>query len=221
LDGLAELLREEGSRPYSATVILANQFVHYLLLPRADFLSDDQESAVYRHCFLETFGAIAEQWELRISEADGEGARPASGIDRDLLKEIRTLFPMRHQRLDSIQPRLMAVFNEHQSLLSNDRAWLVLVERGNLIFALLDRGKLIHVRGMRIGSDWAVELPNLVERESYMAELEDPPDDLYIWQREDVGPVPSAVGSMKLHMLAESSSLDLGRTDDHAALASG
>jgi hypothetical protein len=207
LRGLATALAEQGGGRCAVTVILANSLVRYALVPRSDLLNVEQEAAVLQHCFNEIYGPASEHWALRISAAPGLPLQVASGVDRALLAELRSLFPDDRLRLRSVQPRLMAVCNAHRaalgSRLGTAPAWLLLVEPGNLCLGLIAAGGLARLRGMRCGSDWATELPWVLEREACLAELEEAPGEVLLWQRDGAAsPVPDT-GALRLRRLLD------------------
>lgn len=181
-------------------VVLANSFVRYLLVPQSDRLSAEDEAAVVRHCFQEVYGSAAEHWELRASPAPDVPVRIASGIERSLLDDLRGVVATAGVRLDSIQPRLMTVCNEHRRILDCQRAWLMLVEPGNLCLGLIDRGNLVRVRSLRVNAHWASDLPALLEREACLAELDESPGDAFLWLR--IGTAPNAPLALPLRLQA-------------------
>ncbi|MBI4996766.1 MAG: hypothetical protein HZA64_09440 [Rhodocyclales bacterium] len=181
-----------------ATVVLANSLVRYLLVPHSSRLGPEDDAAVVRHCFQEVYGDAAERWELRASPASDLPLRLASGIERSLIEDLRSVMTTLGMRLDSVQPRLMAVCNEHRRLLDRQPAWLILVEPGMLCLGLLDRGNLVRLRSLRVDAHWAADLPALLEREACLAELDEMPADAFLWLR--LGTVPSAPLSLPLRL---------------------
>lgn len=199
---LATALAEHDSGHSTVTVILANNFVRYVLVPRSGLLNQDQAAAVLRHCFDETFGEAAGSWELRVSDAPGMPLQAACGIDRELLDSLRALFPHRQRRLQSIQPRLMAVCNQHRAALGAGPAWLLLVEPGNLCLGLIAGGGLARLRSLRSGEDWATTLPALLARETCLAELDEAPGELRLWLRDRPAPRLPEIG-VRLQLLED------------------
>lgn len=154
-----------------ATVVLSNRFMHYALVPWSAALNDEaEEMAFTRHCFKGMYGDVAERWEVRLSSEKPGVARLASALDKTFLDELRALFQRSGARLASIQPHLMAVFNNCRRTLGERNAWFVMVEEGNLCLARLYRGNWISVRTMRVGSDWNDTLAAILEREAYLAD---------------------------------------------------
>lgn len=185
------------------SVVLANSFVRYLLVPQSSHLDPEVEAAVVRHCFHEAHGDAADGWEVRASPAPGMPVQVASGVDRELIEELRHAATTLGIRLESIQPRLMTVCNEHRKDLARDPAWLVLVEPGNLCLGLLDKGGLVRLRSQRIDARWVSDLPALLEREACLAELETMPGDAYLWLRIGIAPGEPLALPLRLHALQD------------------
>lgn len=165
-----------------ATVILSNHFLRYTLVPWHAELADVEEDLSFaRHCFTKVYGKDAQQWELRLNPEAPEATRLASAVDAELLAALKGVFSGAGIPLQSIQPHLMAAFNRCRSRLRQRSAWFAVIEPGNLSLALLHQGRWSRVRSLRIGSAWAVELPLILEREAYMADIETVPHEVYLW----------------------------------------
>lgn len=183
--------RAGGAARARARVILTNRLVRYVLVPWSDALGDAGEEAAFaRHCFERVYGEAAVQWELRVSDARDGLPKLASAVDAALPGALREVFAAAGVRLDSIQPGLMAVCNDYRRRLRGRHAWLALLEPGNLVLALLDHGRWVRVRSMRIGPGWRVELAQVLEREAYLADPEAATRDVFLWA--------SGLGDVKL-----------------------
>jgi len=168
-----------------AQVILSNHFVRYTLMPWSETLSNAAEDVAYaRHCFRQLYGADAEQWELRLSPERAGLPRLVSAVDARLLAALRGVFERNGVALASIQPRLMAAYNNSRLTLKNSSAWFALLEPGCLCLALLQDGRWASVRTMRIGSDWRDTLSRALEREAYLAEANADTQSVFLWAPE-------------------------------------
>jgi hypothetical protein len=203
LQVLATALESIGDRRCRASVVLDNSFVRYVLVPQSDLLSPEDEASVMRHCFQEVYGEIADQWELRVSPAPGLPVQVASGVDRPLLDGLRGVLAAAGVRLESIQPRLMAVCNEHRGALATEPAWLVLVEPGNACLGLITGGGLARLRSLRIDGGWTADLPALLEREACLAELDEMPVDVMLWHRDGAASGVPASASLRVRVLED------------------
>lgn len=203
VQALQAALPAHAGRPAHVRVILSNRLVRYALVPWSDALSDAaEETAFARHCFERVHGEASAQWDLRVS-AGGDGAPMlASAVDARLLNALREAFAAAGVRLDSIQPSLMAVYNDHRRRLQGRYAWLALLEPGQLCLALLQHGRWMRVRSMRIGPGWRVELALLLAREAYLADPAAAASDVFLWA-SGLGEVkPPETDRWQFHLLA-------------------
>lgn len=179
---LEAALAGQEKRKAFATLILSNHFMRYALVPWSEALSNDAEQMSYaQHCFRQTYGSAAANWELRLSPAPAGMPQLASAVDERLLQALRQLFARAGVTLRSVQPHLMAAFNNCRSRLQDRSAWLLLFEPGCLCLALLQQGRWASVRSMRIGADWREQLPQLLERESCMGASDSVPEAVFVW----------------------------------------
>lgn len=174
-----------SGRKMAAKVILSNHFMRYALVPWSEALNDAEEEEAYaRHCFRQQYGAAADQWELRLSAGQPGLPQLASAVDAGLLAAVRGVFERNGIALESMQPRLMAAYNNCRQALKDASAWFALYEPGSLCLALLQHGRWASVRTMRSGSDWRATLLLQLEREAYLAEANDAPRAVMLWAPE-------------------------------------
>lgn len=157
--------------PLRATVVLSNRFMRYAVVPfDANVSGPDEELALARFHFSKIHGERTKGWELRLSDAPRSVARLASAADSGLAEAIKKCFPRaRRPRLISIQPYLMAAFNQWRRAIAKENAWLVLVERGRACLALASKDGWRSVQSLRI--EEAQEWLPLIERERLRANL--------------------------------------------------
>ena len=163
--------------PAKVTVVLANRFVRYAVVPWSGALGGAAEEEAYlRHHFAKIHGERAKAWALRASGAQGGAPRLASAIDRALIDAVKECFPGKGKaKLVSIQPQLMTRFNEWRGEVPAAGAWLVLAEADRACIALHSGGRW---RSVLSGSGaWLA----LLERERYRL------------QGGDAGELPSLV----------------------------
>jgi len=127
------------------TVLLANDFVRYAVVPWSDALATEAEEQAYvRHHFARIHGERAKSWALRWSGG------LASAVDARLIEEIRLCFPPQGKaKLGSVQPEFMAAFNRARGAIPAGGAWLVLADAGRACIALHVRGKWLSVQNAR------------------------------------------------------------------------
>lgn len=186
----------------AATVVLSNRLVRYALVPWQAGLSDSQEDLSYaRHCFSRVYGKDAAQWEVRISHQAPGKPRLAGSVDAELLASLRSVLARPGIALRSIQPHLMAAFNDARRRLGRCSAWLALLEPGHLCLALLRDGHWTRVRSARIASAWREELTDMLEREAFLADDLEVPREVFVGQLEPGEPVLPELGGWQFHAL--------------------
>ena len=185
-----------------AKVILSNHFMHYAMVPWSEVLSNEQEEMAFaRHCFSRIYGAAAETWELRLSQDSAGAPQLASAVDIRLLEALRAMFARAKVELKSVQPYLMAAYNNCRNNLQKQDAWFVLFEAGNLCIALLQQGRCRSVRTLKVGSDWRNTLPLILEREAYLADLDTATNQVFLWAPEHREAAVPESGLWKINVL--------------------
>ena len=150
-----------------ASVVLADQFVRYVLLPWNETLkTPEQWLALARHRFGGLYGARAAEWEVKVTETAPMGARLACAVDRTLINELTRQFLAAGVKLISVQPFLVAAYNRIRSTVGNGSCWVVVEERGRLTLVLIQRGAWLAIRSRRCDERWRIVLPEILERES-------------------------------------------------------
>jgi len=177
LDALPAALADFRGRDVS--VVLADQFVRYVLLPwNAALKSPEQWLALARHRLGAVHGAAAADWNVRLTETAPSGPRLACALDRELLAELAARLLAANVRLVSVQPFLVAAFNRLRSDIRNavgdGSCWLVIEEPRRLTLAFIQRGVWVAVRSRRTDSGWRAALPELIQRESAFLALSEP-----------------------------------------------
>jgi hypothetical protein len=165
LDTLSQVL---GARKgHQLSIVLADSFVKYMLLPwSAALKNDDQWLALARHRLATVYGAQAAQWEVKLTATAPKGARLACAIERSLVEALAQKSVAAHTDLVSVQPFLVAAYNQIRDLAGAGSCWLVVEEPGRLTLAYLQRGAWIAVRSRRVDTNWRLVLPEIIERES-------------------------------------------------------
>ena len=169
-----------------ARLVLSNHFVRYTVVPWSDELSNEEEQAAFvRHRYTQVYGDAANDWEMLLSKGSAGVPRLASAIDRTLLDAARGIFAGSKIRLRSLQPYLMAAFNQWRREFDDGGAWLALAEPGRLCLALLHQGQWHSVRTRHIGPALAAELPLILDQERLLSGLPDAPAKVFLHVPED------------------------------------
>jgi hypothetical protein len=144
------------------TVVLSAHLVRYAVLPWSPALGNEPEWLAYaRHTFASIHGAAAAEWSIRLCRAGRRRPRVACAIDASLLEAL-----LGNERIVSIQPRLMAEFNERRAQFGQAPAWFVLQEPGRLTLSLIADGEWKLIRTRQVPEEWRSALPGLLARES-------------------------------------------------------
>jgi hypothetical protein len=155
-------------------VILSSHFTQYQLLPWRDDLNDEEEELAYaRVALTETYGDVVAGWSVRLSDDPPGELRVVAAVDGALLAALDKSALTVKARIVSVRPALTAATNSWREHFGADRsAWLVVHEEGRLCLALIEGGRWRWLRSVRVGSDWAADLPDLIEREILLAGVE-------------------------------------------------
>jgi hypothetical protein len=173
LDALPSILA--GFRNHDVSLVLADQFVRYALIPWNEALkSEAQWMALARHRLGAVHGAPAADWDVKLTETAPAGPRLACAVDRALLEAIAAVFTAANARLLSVQPFLVAAFNRIRASIAGGSCWLVIEEPGRLTLAFIQRGVWLAVRSRRADRGWRERLPEVIERESAFLALSEP-----------------------------------------------
>ena len=173
VDALPQVLAQY--RNHDVSVVIADQFVRYVLLPwNVAFKNAEQWMSLARHRLGAVHGAAAGGWEIKLTETAPQGPRLACAADRDLVQALEAKFAAANTRLASAQPFLVTAFNRIRGSIGNGSCWLVIEEPGRLTLAFIQRGVWVAIRSRRCDSGWREALPELIERESAFLALSEP-----------------------------------------------
>ena len=87
LDALPGVL--SSFKNYEVSIVLADHFVRYALLPwNAALKNDEQWLALARHRLGAVHGTAAADWEIKLTETAPTGPRLACAVDRALVGEL-------------------------------------------------------------------------------------------------------------------------------------
>jgi hypothetical protein len=91
LGALPEILK--AHRGSEASVVLADQFARYALLQHNDAVrTGEQWLALARHRFGALHGAVAADWDVKVTQTAPLGARLACAVDRELIAQLAGVF---------------------------------------------------------------------------------------------------------------------------------
>lgn len=152
-------------------VVLSSQLVRYLALPPLALTMTTEEKTVYvQGGFQEIYGAAAETWQVQVSDAAPDEAMVAVAVDRALLQGLDAIATKYQLKLSAVQPHLMQAFNLLSQKLKQPHSYFAVVEPQRVLIAKLNAGKWQQLRMLPRETDWANQLGQLVERESWLVE---------------------------------------------------
>jgi hypothetical protein len=147
LGRLAALLAAE--RPAAARVRLSGQFCRFALAPWNRGLSADEEQALARAVFLETYGDAARGWEVRVDNLNRGGALVVCAVDADLVASLAAAFTTAGWRLESVEPLFAAALERAAAASSGADAaaasWHALLENDWCSAALVEGDTFLSV----------------------------------------------------------------------------
>ena len=161
---LAEAIKPNSGE---ASIVLADQFARYVLLPWNETLkTPEQWLALAKHRFAGLHGARAAEWQIKVTETAPAGPRLACAVDRILIEKMVSVFSANGAKLVSVQPFLVAAYNRIRATVGNSSCWVVVEEPGRLTLVLIQRGAWLAIRSRRCDERWRIVLPEILERES-------------------------------------------------------
>src|SRR5262249_20856482 len=136
--------------------------VKYDVLAWSPALRTERDWVAYaQHAFQATYGAASSRWRVQVSGGGKAEPRIASAVEGDLIDALRAL-----PAVASIQPYLMAAFNDRRGAFATLPAWFVVQEPGRLTVALVADGVWKAVRSRKVQGDWRATLVDVLEREA-------------------------------------------------------
>lgn len=168
--GLLDGLLSKAQRGLPLSITLSNHYVRYRLVPAPPLsmpLADVQ--ALLRHCFRDTYGDIADAWQIRANPLPDSGDVVACAVDRALLDGLKAMAEKYGLRLVSAEPCLMSGFNVVCRRIGGQAACFVQSEPGRIMLGMLRDKKWLGLRALAATPQWKAELPAHIEREILLA----------------------------------------------------
>jgi hypothetical protein len=185
LEALREMLDGSDRSRGSATVVLSNHFVRYLVLPwMAQLVTQAEELEFARARYAKVFGEASRQWDILLSPAAPGQSRLTAAVDSGLLASLGAALACCRLHLAAVEPLLAARFNQARRSIGAN-AWLVLAERGWLLTAWISRGQWHSVRGRPINGA-IVPLAEVLEQERLLLGAEDNDAKVHVYAEDEV-----------------------------------
>jgi hypothetical protein len=164
---LRDLLVHPNVGKGEATLILSSHFVRYVVLPwSGELITEAEELEFARTRFIQVFGQWARDWTIVMSPAPAGASRLCAAVDAALIGAATGALAASGLRLRSVQPALMAQFNEWRRRIGAD-GWLAIAEQGRLLVAWIAGGQWRSVRARAL-NEAAVSLAQVLEQEQLL-----------------------------------------------------
>ena len=164
LERFAQLLSLPEWQKAEVNVVLSNRLARFAAITfGAQLKNYAAQEGFARHALAQTYGALVEQWVLRIQPGKAGTPSLVSALDQALLDGLQQACAANHLELNLVTPYLTPVFNRFQKMLNKDPAWLVINEPGYSLLALLSGGEFVAING--VNHDSIEELPMLLDRQ--------------------------------------------------------
>lgn len=204
-EALERTLQRPEWRNLALEVALSSHFVRYQLVPWQPELTPVERLAYAQFLFREVYGAVSDNWEIRLSEEPPGTASVASAIDRALLEALRRISGTVNCRLISVQPCFALAFNRLRRTMRGSPVALALAEPGRLCLGLLRDGRWLALRNQGVSEDSSAMLATMLDQAGLSA---DPPVKqaaVYLGSSDGVA-LPDTIGpEWTLHPLAPNS----------------
>ncbi len=179
---LDEMLIGLAAPGIPATVVISSRFVRYAIVPWRDNVIGEREQAGFaRHCFTNTYGQSAADWEIRISSGGFRRNALASGVDAQLLRAVENRLAAHSIPIASIQPNFMAACNRFRRELSGfESGCIAVLEPGRVALGIFDRTGWRALTARRIDTLRPEELVPVLAQELKSVESGDLPEYLFV-----------------------------------------
>lgn len=169
LDGLLNTVQVKPKSHLE--IIVASDFVRYLVLPAQQMRMNQNEKNAYAlAAYHDLYGAVAANWQIKLHDAAPHQPTIVAAVDKKLLAALTQLALKYQLKLTSIKPYLMCALNGLASQISKKTSQLVLVESSRLLLINLLNSQLISLKSDTVGNNWQIDLENLMHRELLLSD---------------------------------------------------
>ncbi|MDO9050402.1 MAG: hypothetical protein Q7U70_02800 [Methylotenera sp.] len=169
LDGMLASMQVKSKAKLHIT--LASDFVRYLALPPQQVSMSSAEKLAYAAAsYREVYGAVVDDWEIKLHDTPNHMVTIAAAADKKLLDVLKQIASKYQIKLVTVQPYLMTVFNSLSSQIAKTNGYLVIVEFKRLLLVNLHEGGCQNVRTYPLTNGWQIEFKNLMMRELVLAD---------------------------------------------------
>ncbi len=183
MDALAQALGEAGRLRGSAFVTLSNHFVRYAVVPPVPGMRASDRGVVAAHHMRAVYGEPADRWQLVLGRASAGSHALAGAVDSQLVPAIAEALRRAGATPAAVEPLLVAAYNAARRDMSEDGAWLAVVEHGRLCVAALHGDAWLAVRSRRIDASLNDALSALLEQVRLGSAVPLPPGRVHLAAR--------------------------------------
>lgn len=170
---LDEALTDPAWRSRRVEVVLSQHFVrHVLTPPPGKALSCAEERALVTSSLREIYGDEATHWNVQVHSQPPQYGLLGAAVDASFAQQLDAMLA-RHGFRDVTMRPLASFAARH--LPKKVQGWWALVEPGWLSLFGGANGVWQHIAGQPLDADWAMALPELIEREAASATLPEMP----------------------------------------------
>lgn len=178
---LAQWLAEKGGRNPKLHVVLSGRFVRWQLLPWQAEVSQPKELAAYASLrFHETFGKVANDWQVMHSPQPPGQTVPACAVDAALIAALRSNCDVASATLVTVSPYFASEFDRWRTSFNKKSAWFGLIESDCVSLGLLRDGQWLGLRSQRLDADWRDALPGMMAQMGIAVGLSEESVPLYL-----------------------------------------
>lgn len=198
---LQEALQQPRWQRTPLALTISDRLVRYQLLPWLPELGKPVERLGYaRFHFRQVYGALADDWEIRVDEAMPGMPAVACATDQALLTDLSALTKATGVRIHGIYPNFAAVFNRVRSLLPTapeEISILALLDSGGLCLGVLEGTRWRALRQRSIMGRPAEALRDALEQERLIADPAFGQATVYVMADAEIeGELPEMLGAM-------------------------
>jgi hypothetical protein len=144
------------------SVSISNRWCHLMMLPWSDALLTQTDARRFAQSqFVATFGDAAHGWRYTLDDTPHRQTRLACAMEGDLLDALNSLAEQSGHRLIAVESALSIAgraLGQHRPLA------FALQERGRVVLAQVDKGRIVGVQAQPCQGNWVNELSQAWQR---------------------------------------------------------
>lgn len=163
------LAKHSTDKTQQLEVILASNFVRFLVLPKQSvYLNANEKLAFANALYQDVYGALAEQWLLVLDDTPPYQPTLCAAIDQKLLDQLKQVATLHRFSLTSVLPHIISVIN-HLNL-RNYQGCLAVVESSRLVFVEFNY-VLNYIQQVKWQDNWITPLQKILKKTQLSSRL--------------------------------------------------